>query len=432
MHLRYRQTCRVCGNPNLKDVIDLGPQYLQGSFVKEGVAKPSLRKIPTKLVRCDVTKDEEACGLVQMSVTTPPRILYSNYWYASSVSQTMRDHLAGIATEVSKVIGGFPINQTRRVLDIACNDGTLLSSYGAKPQVERYGVDPSDIARTATAKAHDAVIINDLFPSAKLDPALRFDAITSIAMFYDLEDPVDFAREIEARLQPEGVWVLELAYLPATLKQVSYDTIVGEHLGYYSLATLEHVFAKAGLRCFRAETNDINGGSIQCYVTHADCFAHDRPDWTEQLSALRMAEFDMALDTDEPYQQFSARVQTQRDDLRKLLGDIKGRGQKVHLLGASTKSMTLLQFCGLDNRVIEAASERSPAKWGAKTLGTDIPIVSEADSRAANPDYYLVGPWHFRAEIVEREKAAIAAGTRFIFPLPRLEIVGPQGAEVAA
>ena len=130
MHLKHRQTCRVCGNAHLTDVIDLGDQYLQGSFVKPGMPEPSRRKIPTKLVRCDVSKDEDACGLVQMSVTTPPEVLYRSYWYSSGISQTMRTHLASIAMEVQELrphVRGS--GRPRWYLDIACNDGTLLSCY---------------------------------------------------------------------------------------------------------------------------------------------------------------------------------------------------------------------------------------------------------------------------------------------------------------
>lgn len=442
MHLRYRQTCRVCGNSHLADVIDLGDQYLQGSFVKAGTTEPSSRKIPTKLVRCDVSKSETACGLVQMSVTTPPRILYANYWYASGISQTMRSHLEGIVEEVSKLMGGYPTGTPRRVLDIACNDGTLLSYYGSRPQVERYGVDPSDIARKATAKAEDAIIINDLFPTDQLvvttnistrtppTPGLestqpiKFDAITSIAVYYDLEDPVAFAKAIASHLKDSGMWVLEVAYLPATLKQVSYDTIVGEHLEYYSLASLEAIMERAGLRIFRADLNASNGGSIRAFVCKATCRAFDTPKSATDLAKLRMTEFDLALDTDAPYEQFRARVATQRADLKALIEGIVKDGGRVHLLGASTKANTLLQACGLDSRLIPYASERSPEKHGARTLGTDIQIVSETESRALKPTHYLIGPWHFRDEILQRERDTVNRdGIKLIVPLPVIEVI---------
>lgn len=428
MHLRHRQTCRVCGNRHLTPVIDLGDQYLQGSFVKPGVTEPSRRRIPTKLVRCDTSKHEDACGLVQMSVTVPPAILYANYWYASGVSATMRAHLAGIVEKVMVLIHrGRPYSDLA-VCDLACNDGELLSHYPR--EIARAGVDPSDIARTATQKAPGATIINDLFPTTRLDGDARFDAISTIAMFYDIEDPVSFIWQVEARLKPDGIWVVEVAYLPATLRQVSLDTAVHEHLMYYSLATLEHVIKAGGLRVFRAEENEINGGSIQVYCCKADCNVHDKPEWTDALGRLRTAEFDLKLDTEEPYRLFEAQCQIVKHELTKLIRSIRESGKTVFLYGSSTKSNTLLQFLGLDHTSIPYALERSPAKCGARTLGTDIQIVSEEEGRAMSPDYVLVGPWHFRDEILRRERDTINGdsatgrkGVAFIFPLPVIEIV---------
>ncbi len=190
MHIIHKTHCRVCGNPALKPVIDLGMQYLQGSFVKPGVQPPPKRRIPTQLVRCDIAANEEACGLLQLAHSIPPAILYANYWYRSGTTQTMRDHLAGIARLAQDLLGKRPA----RALDIGCNDGTLLRSY---PEgVELWGVDPSDIA---SGLAHPIQVINTVFPSPETEVRLKdkaFDVVTSIAMFYDLEHPVEFARHI--------------------------------------------------------------------------------------------------------------------------------------------------------------------------------------------------------------------------------------------
>lgn len=416
MNLKHRQTCRICGNPHLVEVIDLGEQWLQGSFVKPGLSQPSARRIPTKLVRCDGARTETACGAVQMSVTTPPTILYHSYWYRSAVSKTMRDHLKGIVDEVVALV-----NPTT-VLDIAANDLTLLSYYA--PDVRKVAIDPSDILRRSTLPNTHA--INDCFPTAKLDAAYCFDAITTIAMFYDIEDPVTFVRKVRDHLTDEGVWVVEVAYLPATLKQVSYDTIVHEHLMMYSLSSLERVLADAGMRAFKAEVNEVNGGSIKLWTCRDTCFRYDTEEQTAYLNELRVNEFSLALDTDEPYETFRAKVRTQREDLRALVSSIRAAGGTIHLLGASTKMNTILQYAGLDHTVIPYAAERSPEKHGARTLGTGIEIISEEASRAMLKagDAYLVGPWHFKAEIVAREQDTLARGVKLIFPLPRLEVIG--------
>jgi hypothetical protein len=203
----------------------------------------------------------------------------------------------------------------------------------------------------------------------------------------------------------------------------AYDTICHEHLEYYSLAVLEFILKQAGMRIFRAEPNAINGGSIRCFAAHGRHFGLDRQEYAEGLRALREQEFDLGLDTDRPYRDFQDRINAHRDELRALLRKLKQEGKRIHIYGASTKGNTILQWCGIDNNIIDCAADRNPDKHGARTLGTDIPIVSEAESRAMKPDYYLVLPWHFRDEFLEREREALARGVGMIFPLPTIEIV---------
>ena len=426
MHLTYRSTCRVCGSTALTKVIDLGEQHLQGSFWKPGAKKPPMRRIPTQLFRCDPTRDEKACGLLQMPYTVPPAILYSAYWYRSGTNQTMRDHLKGIAETVTALLR----KDRAAVLDIGCNDGTLLRAYD--PRYERVGVDPSD----ATAAIEPPIrVVKDVFPSPELSALMdgrRFDAITSIAMFYDLEDPVAFVKEISQSLAPDGLWVFEMSYMPSMLKLNSYDTICHEHLEYYSLAVVEGILQRAGMKLVSAELNDINGGSIRCYATHLGNLKFKDQRFGVALEELRAEEFDLELDTDKPYRDFQARIEDHRRDLSTLIRDLKREGKKIHVYGASTKGNTILQWCGLDHTVIDCAADRNPDKDGASTLGTNIPIVSEEKSRAMNPDYYLVLPWHFKKEFLERERETLDRGIGMIFPLPTIEVVKRDPAPVGA
>jgi SAM-dependent methyltransferase len=329
----------------------------------------------------------------------------------------MRRHLKGIVHNVLETMA----NPKPAVLDIGCNDGTLLSNY---PEgTTRYGVDPSDIANEIR---DGTVVINTVFPSEQalaVLPAGGLDAVTSIAMFYDLEDPVEFARKIKKLLKKDGIWVFEMSYLPLMLLQNSFDTICHEHLEYYSLAVLDTIMRKADLRIFRASINDINGGSIRCYACHASNSSHGTPSDRNFLARLRIAEFQMELDTGEPYAAFQRRIDTLKDDLTKLLFDIRAKGERIHIYGASTKGNVLLQWYGVNRLTVDCAADRNPQKVGSRTLGTDIPIVSEAESRAQKPDYYLVLPWHFRKEFLQREKETILAGTKMIFPLPHIEVV---------
>lgn len=417
MHLVHRKTCRVCGSPALTRVIDLGDQHLQGSFVKEGKELPPLRKIPMSLARCDPMKDERACGLLQLEHTVPPEILYAAYWYRSGTNNTMRQHLRGIAEEATALVG----RKECTVLDIGCNDGTLLRCY--PDGYTKFGIDPSDVAREVQG---DIKVVQDIFPSQELLSILggrTCNIVTSIAMFYDLEDPVAFARALKEVLAADGVWIFELSYMPTMLRMNSYDTICHEHLEYYSFGVLEFILQAAGMRIINVMLNDINGGSIRCFATHMDNFRYKSEAFLRNVKALRQEEFDMALDTDKPYRSFQDRINVHRDHLNSLLRGLRKEGKRIHVYGASTKGNTMLQWCGIDNRIVDFAAERNPDKYGARTLGTDIPIISEAESRAMNPDYYLVLPWHFKEEFVEREAEARRRGVKFIFPLPSIEII---------
>ncbi len=425
MYPKYIKRCRVCGSEKLTEVLDLGNQYLQGAFRKEGIIDPPRRRLPTKLVRCDVTAENDACGLMQLAHTFPPEVLYSNYWYRSGTNQTMKAHLSDIVASVLASLGKGRGNGLA-VLDIGCNDGTLLSSY--PKGTARFGFDPSDIARAASREVGfqlaNAVFPSDLSRSVIGDT--KFDIVTSIAMYYDLDDPVAFAKEVKSILGERGIWVVEMSYMPLMLLQNSFDTICHEHLEYYRLAVLEHIFRLAGLRVFKAEINDVNGGSICCYVTHASNSAYGSEADTAYLKRLRMREFDIALDTEECYARFRHSVFRLREQTRELLYTIRSRGEVIHIYGASTKGNVLLQWYGIDCLVAEAAADRNPDKDGAFTIGTDIPIISEEKSRAKKPDYYLVLPWHFKREFLTREREMVMQGTQFIFPLPELLVVNEE------
>lgn len=418
MHLTYRKTCRVCGSNALMPIIDIGAQYLQGSFLKPGTEEPPDRRIPTRLVRCNPMADENACGLLQLEHSVPPEVLYFSYWYRSGTNRTMREHLAGIATAAVELCS----KQVATVLDIGCNDGTLLRAY--PNAFSKFGVDPSDMAKEV---GEGICVVQDIFPSHQLVQVLegrKSDVVTSIAMFYDLESPVDFARSIRDVLAPGGMWIFEMSYMPTMLEMNSYDTICHEHLEYYSLAVVENILARVGMKLFRAELNTINGGSIRCFACHADHYGYSRAEWEEALRRLRLREFELELDTDKPYRNFQERINVHREQLLKLLMDLKKQNKRIHIYGASTKGNTILQWCGIDGRLIDCAADRNPDKDGAMTLGTNIPIVSEEKSRSLQPDYYLVLPWHFREEFIEREAQMLRSGTRFIFPLPEIEIIG--------
>ena len=393
-------------------------QKLQGSFFKPPSTMFSDRSIPLSLVRCDPSQDEKACGLLQVEHSVPPELLYRLYWYRSGTNRTMQEHLRGIVEEAFDLRGG----RCSSALDIGCNDGTLLSFYPG--ETECVGVDPSNSLPVSNDRVR---YVRDFFPSIELRNSLgskKFDVITSVAMFYDLEDPLTFTREVKHLLAPDGIWVVEVSYMPLMLKQGSYDSICHEHLEYYSLSTLENLFSRAELKLIRADFNGMNGGSIRCFVSHQSCFEYKSDEDLLRLREIRIAEFDMELDFDRPYRLFQDRIERHKVQLTQVLREFRLAEKRVHIYGASTKGNTILQWCGIDSRLVDCASERNPEKWGTVTPGTEIPIVSEEESRARNPDCYLVLPWHFQEEFLQREEAMLRRGTKFIFPLPEVRVIG--------
>ena len=214
--------------------------------------------------------------------------------------------------------------------------------------------------------------------------------------------------------------------MPTMLEQSSFDTICHEHLEYYSLSVVERLLGEHGLAVVRADLNDVNGGSIRIFAKHARR-GEPQSEHAPALERLREHEAKLELDTAGPYEEFARRTLKARDDLRALLTRLRADGSLIHVYGASTKGNTILQFAGIDRTLIEYAADRNPDKWGSETIGTHIPIISEEESRALGPDYYLVLPWHFLDEFLDREAAFLAGGGRFVVPLPEVRVLGDAG-----
>ncbi len=415
-----RSTCRICGSRALTPVVSLGDQYLSGAFANPNGPPPVQRQTPLDLVRCDPAKDEQACGLVQLRHSVPPKVLYASYWYRSGINQTMRDNLADIARTAESNI---QLQAGDLVLDIGCNDGTLLKSYQT-PQLRRMGIDPSNVAARASGSGLE--VINDFFSASAVRSVCgeqKPKVITSIAMFYDLENPHSFVGDIKALLDEDGIWILELSYLPTMLEMNSFDTICQEHLEYYSLAAMERLFAEHQLEVVDVTLNHINGGSFRIVVGHA---GKTRPsqEARERVQKLRLQEFDLALDTDAPYAIFRKNIRKIRRDVQAFLKKARAQKKLVHGYGASTKGNITLQYCGLTPALLPAIADRNPDKWGSKTIGTNIPIISEEDSRKQKPDFYFVLPWHFIDEFKRREQAFLSRGGKFVLPMPQVQLVG--------
>jgi NDP-4-keto-2,6-dideoxyhexose 3-C-methyltransferase len=400
-------------------VLSLGDQFIAGAFAEPGGEQPVSRRIPLELVRCDTTRNENGCGLVQLRHTVPGAILYRSYWYRSGVNRTMTANLHEIAMQAEAMAD---LRAGDLVIDIGCNDGTLLDGYHAA-SLNYLGFDPSDVGRHAVEKGYEVVrdfYSYDHLHQRRVDRKARI--ITSIAMFYDLEHPCAFVEEVARALADDGVWVMELHYLPTMLAMNQFDAIVHEHLEYYSLAVIERVLSEAGLGVVRSELNPINGGSVRLFIRRAANFSATGED-AERLQRLRVREFEMALDAPEPYEHFAAAAEGVRKDLAAVCRNLVEEGKTIHIYGASTKGNTILQYAGIDSSLIPYAADRNPDKHGSETIGTGIPIISEERSRELQPDYYLALPWHFMDEFLGRESEFLDRGGQFIVPMPEVRIV---------
>lgn len=417
--MKTRTTCRVCDD-ELEPILSLGELYVSG-FLSPGEADGL--KAPLELALCS------RCRLLQLKHTVPAESLYRNYWYRSGTNQSMREALADIADKAERLIH---LQSGDAVLDIGCNDGTLLASYKTGG-VWKIGFDPAQNLAPLSRQLADKVVVDFFEADAfKHDPDLRSHCpkiITSIAMFYDLEDPKKFVSDIKTVMHPDGLWMVQMSYLPLMLKQNELGNICHEHLEYYSLQSFEYLLKLYDFEVVDVELNDVNGGSLRAYVRNrsADASAFGDPTYrelaAERVRALQEQEIRLRLDDTRTYAEFAFWVERIKQDVVGFIKEQVRQGKKVYVYGASTKGNTLLQYFGLDHSLITAAAERNPDKWGKVTVGTHIPIIAEEEARAAKPDYFLVLPWHFIEEFKRREKAYLLSGGRFIMPMPHLSLI---------
>ncbi len=408
-----RKICRVCSSTDLKNVLSLGKLYVS-NFVNN---KQSGIKEPLDLIIC------QKCSLVQLKHNAvDPEKLYRTYWYKSGMNQTMINALKDITQKVERLVK-FKKNDI--VLDIGANDGTLLRNY-SNDSIIKVGFEPA-LNLIPEAEVETDKIISNFFKKKEFKkhfPKKKAKVITSIAMFYDLEDPNEFVSDIKKCLDNKGIWIIQMAYLPLMLKMNAFDNCCHEHIEYYSLLSLENLLQRHHMEVFDVELNDINGGSFRVYVKHSNNKSLKNTEAAKnRILTLRKQENAMQLDTMKPYREFEKRVLALRELCYNFIKKAVSKRKTISIYGASTKGNTLLQYYKLNNTLIKNAAERNPSKWGLKTIGTNIPIVSEVEVRNLKPDYLLILPWHFLPEFRKREKNYLENGGHFIIPLPEFKII---------
>ena len=405
------QHCRVSKSKNLVSILSLGEQALTGVFPRD--PKENVTVGPLEIVWCPES------GLVQLMHTYDAGEMYGdNYGYRSGLNQSMVDHLTNKVSYLERL--GKP-QSGDTVLDIGSNDCTTLKAYSVNG-LQRIGIDPTG-KKFSSYYPDDVKLVADFFSSDAYHSATDKKAkiVTSIAMFYDLGDPVLFASQIESVLADDGMWHFEQSYLPSMLRLNSYDTICHEHLEYYSLSAVSKILDAANLKVADVAMNNINGGSFA--VTAVKKSNTSTKVNSTVVNWTLEQEERMGLGTPRPYREFEERVFRHREDLTRLINGLVADGKKVYGYGASTKGNVILQFCNFTSKQITAIAEVNEEKFGRVTPGTHIPIISEDEARAAKPDYFLVLPWHFKDGILRREKEYLSNGGKFIFPFPEIEII---------
>jgi hypothetical protein len=337
-----------------------------------------------------------------------------NYGYRSGLNASMVLHLHN---KVDRILGLVELNKDDLIIDIGSNDSTTLQAYPEESGI-LVGIDPTGIKFNSYYPEH-IQLIPDFFSAALVHdqfPGKKAKVVTSFSMFYDLEDPMGFMRQVFDILADDGIWVFEQSYMPTMLDTNSYDTVCHEHLEFYALRQIKWMADRVGFRIVDVEFNDINGGSFSVTVMKS----HGDQTLVPSVQKILDDEYKRGLDTLVPYQEFAERVTKTRSDLLYFIKKVRSEGGRISVLGASTKGNVLLQYCDITTKDADFVGEVNPEKYGCYTPGTWIPIIPEQELLEMKPNFLIVLPWHFRKFFVENK---IFSGVNLVFPLPQLEVV---------
>lgn len=403
----------------IKQLFSLGNLYVS-DFIKDG-EDPRGGREPLNLIL-------DETGSVRLDSVVDPDKLYGKYWYRSGINITMTNELRSI---VESSLMSIKVKEDDLFLDIACNDGTLLKFVPDK--MIKVGIDPVDDSYTKQSRQFADLIIQDYF-NAKSYKSTKYGdkkakIITVIAMFYDLANPLSFLEDLYEIMDDDGILIMQMSYTPLMLKQLAFDNICHEHVYYYSLSSIVNLLSKVNMHVVDCQLNDINGGSFRVYIRKDKSDANDfrtapfRDVADYRVDSILSIENDMKITSPEPYLNFYEKILELREETVSFIKNLKSQGKSVWCYGASTKGNTLLQWFGLDHTIIDGIAERSPFKFGLKTVGTNIPIYSEDEMRKIKPDYALILPWHFINEFCQREKKYLYEGGKFIVPCPKFKII---------
>jgi NDP-4-keto-2,6-dideoxyhexose 3-C-methyltransferase len=405
------EKCRVCGNTHLVTVLNLGDQYLSGIFPK--TIDLNMYRGPLELVKCD--ESFGGCGHVQLRHTFDLPTMYGDeYGYRSGLNQSMVTHLK---EKYEKISNDISLQDNDIVVDIAGNDGTFLGFF--PDYTRRLSIDPTS-KKFAKYYKDGVDKVADFFSTEVYKSKFgteKAKVITSFSMFYDLEDPCEFARQVNEVLDSSnGIWVTEQSYMPEMLRANSFDTVCHEHLSYYGMMQLKYIMDQSNFKIVDFEFNDVNGGSVSVVAANKNS---NYTECTEKLNAILQTELKEKLNTVEPWEDLKVRIADCKEKFYELIRICKDNNLKIAALGASTKGNVTLQTWGIDDTIVEVVGDVNPDKDGSYTPGTWIPITSE-DKVLDNYDVFVILPWHFKKFFVNNPKFK---GKTLLFPLPTPQLI---------
>lgn len=406
----------------MTELFSLGSLYVS-DFLKQGEI-PRHGKSDLTLVM------DPSSGAVRLKSVTPMEAMYGKYWYRSGINDTMKDELKDI---VDSIVSLTDLKENDLWIDIACNDGTLLSFI--PDHVLCVGIDPADNTFYNESSQHADLIIQDYFPSNNFSShpygEIKAKVITCIAMFYDIDNPDDFLKHIHHHLDDDGLFVLQLSYSPLMLEQNAFDNICHEHIYYYTYQSISNLLHHNGFKVVDCQLNDVNGGSFRLYVQKKSAKPFRSQPYRDvclmRIASLQVLEKQYGYNLPAVWKAWGRSIEDLRKKIFEFISAEKAKGKTIWAYAGSTKGNTLLQYFNLDHTLIDAIADRSIYKWGLRTVGTKIPIVSEDEMRKAQPDYLLILAWHFIDEFKKREYDYLAKGGKFIVPCPVFSIVDLNG-----
>jgi SAM-dependent methyltransferase len=408
---RSRATCILCGADEVEEFLDLGETALANRFRTEHELGEREVVFPLRVGFC------HACSHVQLTERVPPPEMFDEYLYVSAASETLRAHLHDVSDVVTERRGLGPNDL---VIDIGCNDGTLLEGFRRRG-LRTLGVDP---ARNLAARAAAAGIERWVgFFGAKSAREIasrwgRASAITATNTFPHIPDLGDFLEGIDEALVPDGAFVLEAHYLVDLLEQRAFDTIYHEHVSYWALGPMIELFSRHGFEVVDAERLPIHHGQLRVTVVRS---GREQP--RPSVAALLAAESELGLDDIATYRAFADEVFRIRTELHETLARLRREGKRVVGYGAPAKGNTLLSFLRLGPEMVEYIVDRSPLKQGLYTPNVAIPVVPPERLLSDQPEYVLLLAWNFEDEILAQQAEYRRRGGRFIIPVPRVRVV---------